>query len=77
MPFLSWATFAWATGYVVTVFLDHPSAPSVMVAPPRWLYWVCGAPKGKYRPRGVLLLSGLGMQVLGISLAIYQLGILW
>ena len=42
-----------------------------IVAPPKWLFYVCGAPLSKEYPRGTMRVGAFRAQILGIIWMIY------
>jgi len=44
-----------------------------IIAPPRWLYYLCGAPSNKEYPQGTMRVVALRTQITGIALMIFLL----
>lgn len=43
-----------------------------IIAPPKWLYYLCGAPSNKEYPRGTMRVAALSVQLSGIALIIFS-----
>lgn len=42
-----------------------------IIAPPKWLYYLCGAPRSKDYPQGTMRVAAFRAQISGITLMIY------
>ncbi len=69
--------FLWLGGYLITARLPNTGVVSTgldpIVAPPKWLYYVCGAPFSKAYPRGAMRASAFRVQIAGALLMIYTI----
>ena len=69
--------FLWLGGYLITAHLPNTGVSSneldAIIAPPRWLYYLCGAPFSKEYPRGAMRVGAFRVQILGAILMIYTI----
>jgi hypothetical protein len=68
----------WLGGYFITARIMsktgvHLDDLEKIIAPPRWLYYLCGAPSNKEYPRGTMLVVAFRTQITGIALMIFLL----
>lgn len=72
------ALIAWVGGYqfarnpnldIKDSFLDS----NKIISPPKWLFYLCGAPKSQKYPMGNLIMSAVRAQIMGISLGIFAM----
>jgi len=68
----------WLGGYLITArTMSNKGILSddleKIIAPPRWLYYLCGAPSNKEYPRGTMRVVALRTQITGIALMIFLL----
>lgn len=73
------AIFLWLSGYFMTTrIMSNTGVLSdnleKIISPPRWLYYLCGAPASKEYPKGTMRVAAFISQIGGISLGIY---IIW
>lgn len=67
------ATFLWLSGYFMTArIMSNTGVLSdeleKIVAPPQWLYYLCGAPHPVEYPRGTMRVAAFRSQILGTIL---------
>jgi hypothetical protein len=70
------AIFLWLGGYLMTArFMSttgvHGDDLEKIISPPKWLYYLCGAPVSKMYPKGAMRLVAFRMQLQGIFLGLY------
>ena len=70
------AIFFWVGGYFMTAWFmsttGFPSDPlDNIISPPKWLYYLCGAPVSKEYPKGTLRVGAFRGQMAGISLGLF------
>jgi hypothetical protein len=73
---LAFAIFLWIAGYITTagnllktgVYSDEEIK---IITPPRWVYYVCGAPVSKVHPKGALSVIALRTQMAGVFLGLF------
>jgi hypothetical protein len=73
------AIFLWLGGYMMTArFMSTTGVlgddSEKLITPPKWLYYLCGAPVSNGYPKGAMRVAALQSQMGGIFLGIY---ILW
>ena len=66
----------WLGGYLMTAYkMSNTGLLSEelekIIAPPKWLYYLCGAPRPHDYPRGTMRVSAFRVQILGIISMIY------
>jgi hypothetical protein len=74
--FLAFAIFLWIGGYLMTArFMStsgvHGDDLEKIITPPKWLYYVCGAPVSKKYPKGAMRVAAFRTQMGGIFLGLY------
>ncbi|GEM_PF-5561810 len=72
------AIFFWLGGYFITArTMSNRGLLSEdlekIIAPPKWLYYLCGAPSNKEYPQGTMRVVALRTQIMGIVLMIFSL----
>jgi hypothetical protein len=78
MIFLSiLAILFWFGGYFLTArFMSTTGATSddleKIIAPPKWLYYLCGAPVSKKYPTGTMRVVAFQSQMAGISFGLFS-----
>ena len=78
LPLFSVAALLWFAGYLsVKGIIPHKKVPmselDKIVIPPKWLYYLCGAPKSdKYHP-GAITVGALRAQIAGIAFGIFTI----
>jgi hypothetical protein len=70
------AVFLYFGGYLLTArFMSTTGLPSdplhIIISPPKWLYYLCGAPASKEYPKGTMRVGAFRAQIVGISLGIF------
>jgi len=70
------AVFFWLGGYLMTALKMSDTGllsdeMEKVIAPPKWLYYLCGAPRAKDHPRGTMRVAAFRAQILGIVLMFY------
>jgi hypothetical protein len=70
------AIFLWLGGYFMTArFMSTTGSPPTelekIISPPKWLYYLCGAPVSKDYPKGTMRVSAFRSQMFGIFLVIF------
>jgi len=78
MSIVGWVTITtifWLVGFMVTRYgASAPLPPNVLlIKPPRWLYYLCGAPQAPGFPRGVIRLGSFLLQLSGLLMGTYAL----
>ena len=73
---LAFAIFLWIAGYITTVGNlvktgVHSDEERKIITPPRWVFYVCGAPVSKMHPKGALSVIALRTQMAGIFLGLF------
>lgn len=73
---IAFAIFLWIGGYLMTArFMSTTGVNSdndeKIITPPKWLYYVCGAPVSKKYPKGAMRVYAFQAQILGIFLVLY------
>ena len=76
MNLLCWLGFAaiiWIGGYGLARLSTRENLASreVFIITPKWLYLLCGQPKGKDLPSGVMLLRAFYFQLCGLMMAAF------
>jgi hypothetical protein len=66
----------WLVGYFITArAMSNRGILSddleKIIAPPRWLYYICGAPGNKEYPRGIMRVVAFRTQITGITLMVF------
>jgi hypothetical protein len=66
----------WLAGYITTVYdkLDTGMLSDDLkkfISPPKWLYYLCGAPVSQKYPKGTMRVVAFRSQIIGISLVFY------
>ncbi len=66
----------WLGGYLITArTMSNRGLLSEdlekIIAPPRWLYFLCGAPRNKEYPQGTMRVVAFRTQIIGIALMIF------
>ncbi|MBI5936017.1 MAG: hypothetical protein HY867_20120 [Chloroflexi bacterium] len=67
----------WTIGYlaardIITIKELDPYWQRFIIVP-RWLYYICGAPKSPFRPAGLIMARILGAQLTAIALVLFSL----
>jgi hypothetical protein len=70
------AFFLWFGGYLMTArFISTTGVNSdndeKIITPPKWLYYICGAPVSKKYPKGAMRVYAFHSQIFGIFLGLY------
>ena len=70
------AIFFWVGGYFITTYKMSNTGMfskemEKIIAPPKWLYYLCGAPHPKDYPRGTMRVATFRGQMAGILWMIY------
>ena len=68
----------WLSGYFITArTMSNRGLLSEdlekIIAPPKWLYYLCGAPRNKEYPQGTMRVVAFRTQIMGIALMIFSL----
>jgi hypothetical protein len=75
------AFILWLNGYLLTtgsiIKQGLVTKRAKVVSTPKWLYYLCGAPKSNRYPIGAMTTTAFRSQIAGIILAICTLMILW
>jgi hypothetical protein len=76
------ALILWLAGYFSTkglVFNKSITSPgqTKLIVPPRWMYYLCGAPKSTKYAVGTMTSVAFRAQMAGVILGIYTCIILW
>ena len=66
----------WVGGYLMTARFMlttglHGDDLEKIITPPRWLYYVCGAPMSKKYPKGAMRVAAFRSQMVGVFLGLY------
>jgi hypothetical protein len=70
------ALFFWFGGYFMAVrFMPIPNLTSEeleqTIHPPKWLYYLCGAPTSKCYPKGTMIFVAFRAQIAGVFMTIF------
>lgn len=69
------ALFLWFGGYLMTAHFKTMTGigeeSEKIIAPPKWLYYICGSPVSKYYLKGQMRVVAFRTQMGGIFLGIY------
>lgn len=82
MPFITitfisiLAILLWLGGYFMTARIMANTGVlsddlEKIISPPKWLYYLCGAPVSNKYPRGTMRVAAFSVQIGGIALGIY------
>jgi len=68
----------WTLGYFYTVRkMSNAGVASkrneTIIAPPKWLYYLCGAPASSNYPRGTMRVMAFGVQMMGLVWALWAI----
>jgi hypothetical protein len=75
MAFGNWAILSivfWIFGFFEMKILE-PTPESKLVYTPKWIYILLGAPKHQGIPHRVVPVASVGLQIMGITMALYGL----
>lgn len=70
------AIFSWCGGYLLTArFMSttgvHGDDLEKIITPPKWLYYLCGAPVSKKYPKGEMRVGAFRTQMQGVFFGLY------
>lgn len=73
---IGFAIFLWIGGYLMTALFMSTTGVNgheleKIITPPKWLFYLCGAPVSKKYPKGEMRVDAFGTQMGGIFLGLY------
>ena len=81
--FLLFSAILWIAGFlsmkgIITLNADSIFEMNKVVVPPKWLYYLCGAPRSEGYPPNSITIGAFRVQMIGIAFSIFSVfGSVW